>query len=323
MNSALAIQQDGSWSRERIELIKRTIIPQGCGDDDLALFLEVCRRTGLDPLLKQAYMIERSANVDGRWVKKYEFQAAEGGMAAIVDTFSDFRGMKAAAVFSKDTIEIDESAGVVHHKYNPAGDRGELVGAWAHASRDGRHIPITYLPLESRVQKTKDGRPTKFWGTMPAGMIVKCARAEQYRLAYPNVFGGVYIREEMPEDETGPALITAREVISKPGAAIKVERLVIGDEAKTGLTVPLKSLPGPAAGEPPDDVVLPTLPAKKADADFEFDDGDMEIDSILVSAKTPAETNRALSKIRVRPPAKQLYWKLRFQTRVNALKEAK
>lgn len=197
------------WTEQRVELLKRTITPRECTDDEFQLFLEQCKHTGLNPFLKQAYMIERKQNVKdarGNWteVKRFEFQAAEIGMAARANQFPDFRGMKGAAVFEKDIFEMDHAEGTVVHKSAPTKMRGQLLGAWAHATRERHDIPITWLDLSSRIQTTRDGKVTRFWATMPDGQIAKCARAEQYRLAYPQIFSGVYIPEEMPNESGGP-----------------------------------------------------------------------------------------------------------------------
>lgn len=193
------------WTDERVELLKRTVTPQECSDDEFRLFLEQCKHTGLNPFLKQAFMVERRAKLmkNGReeWISHFEFQAAEVGMAARANGFHDFRGMRGAAVYEKDTFEIDSVEQKVTHRFSPNKDRGRLVGAWAHAIRDGHVQPITFLPLGSRIQTNKDGKPNRFWSVMPEGQIAKCARAEQYRLAYPQIFSGVNIPEEVPEEE--------------------------------------------------------------------------------------------------------------------------
>lgn len=204
------------WTPTKVDLLKRTVAIQGCTDDEFALFLEQCKRTGLNPFLKQAYMVERSANVNGRWIKRFEFLAAEIGMAARANMFPDWRGMRGFAVFDGDHILMDPAAGAVEHRFNPAKRIGNLVGAWAHGRREGHDIPLTYLPIESRKQMTREGRPTKFWATMPEGQIAKCARAEQYRLAYPQIFSGVYIREEMPE---GDSVALAEQQPQRPSPA--------------------------------------------------------------------------------------------------------
>jgi hypothetical protein len=79
--------------------------------------------------------------------------------------------------------------------------RGRLVGAWAHVQREGRRVPPTFIPIGERLQTKRDGTPTQTWSKMPATMILKCARAEQWRQGWPNIFGGQYVAEEMPLHE--------------------------------------------------------------------------------------------------------------------------
>lgn len=224
----MGIARGIQWTQENIDLLKRTVTPKECTDDEFKVFLEQCRHTGLNPFLKQAYMMERSANVQdakGNWVcvKHFEFQAAEIGMAARANEFPDFRGMRGAAVYSKDPFEMDPVANVVTlHKFSPNKDRGVLMGAWAAIHRDGHFVPMTYLKIESRIQRKKDGSPNKFWKDMPDGQIEKCARAEQYRRGYPHIFSGVFIPEEMPEELEAPTqangqpYVVQGEVVQEP-----------------------------------------------------------------------------------------------------------
>lgn len=188
-----------SWSAERVQLIKtqvvkRTDVPDGA----FAFFIEVCKRADLDPLLKQAYLIERRSKDDrGNWTSVWEPQFSEAGLESRADRFPDYGGIKGAAVYEKDVFEIDEAEGKVTHRYDPTKDRGQLRGAWAKLTRKGRDIPITWLPFSARVQKKADGQLTKFWATDPEGMIRKCARAEQLRLGYPNAFSGMFVEGEV------------------------------------------------------------------------------------------------------------------------------
>lgn len=197
-----------NWNAERVALAKKAVTPPTATDAEFEYFIAWCKRTGLDPFVKQAYLIERRAqDAKGNWVAKHEPMASEAGLAARADAEPDFRGIESAAVYEGDVFRVvrmpDGSTGI-HHEWSPV-DRmksgNKLLGAWAHAKRAGRTVKITWLPLASRIQTTRDGKITKFWATMPEGQIEKCARAEQYRLAYPNIFGSAYIPEEMPDDE--------------------------------------------------------------------------------------------------------------------------
>jgi phage recombination protein Bet len=216
--------QQGGWSRERVELVKRTICPKGISDDEFALFIEQCKRSGLDPLLKEAFCVARRQNAGNRerphWVTKYEFQPSEAGMLARAERFPDFRGIQASAVFAEDEIIVDQGKGEVVHRFNPAKRKGALVGAWARVVRDGKLPVVVWLDFSGYVQQTP------LWAKIPTTMIEKCARVAALRKAYPEAFGGLYVREEMPaedyepqpaHEEPGPASGPYEVLGAKPG----------------------------------------------------------------------------------------------------------
>jgi phage recombination protein Bet len=192
----------GQWSTERVELIRRTICPRGIGEDEFALFIEQCKRSGLDPLLKEAFCVARRQNAGNRekpnWVTRYEFQPSEAGMLARAERFPDFKGIQASAVYAEDEIIVDQGKGEVVHRFNPAKRKGSLVGAWARVVREGKLPVVVWLDFAGYVQQTP------LWAKIPTTMIEKCARVAALRKAYPEAFGGLYVREEMPAEEFEP-----------------------------------------------------------------------------------------------------------------------
>ena len=193
----------GQWSHERVELIKRTICPRGIGEDEFALFIEQCKRSGLDPLLKEAFCVARRQNAGNRekpnWVTRYEFQPSEAGMLARAERFPDFKGIQASAVYAEDEIIVDQGKGEVVHRFNPAKRKGSLVGAWARVVRAEKLPVVVWLDFAGYVQQTP------LWAKIPTTMIEKCARVAALRKGYPEAFGGLYVREEMPAEEFEPA----------------------------------------------------------------------------------------------------------------------
>ena len=188
-----------AWSRERVELIRRTICPKGIGEDEFALFIEQCKRSGLDPLLKEAFCVGRRQNTGSRerpnWTTRYEFQPSEAGMLARAERFPDFKGIQASAVYAEDEIIVDQGKGEVVHRFNPAKRKGALVGAWARVVREGKLPVVVWLDFTGYVQQTP------LWAKIPTTMIEKCARVAALRKGYPEAFGGLYVREEMPAEE--------------------------------------------------------------------------------------------------------------------------
>lgn len=202
--------QGNGWTQERINLLKNTVCPKGISNDEFALFLEQCKRSGLDPLLKEAFCVARRQNIGDRdrpnWVTKHEFQPSEAGMLARAERFPDYEGIQAAEVYGKDPISIDYGSGLVEHKVNPAQRSGGLVGAWARVQRRGKLAVVVWVDL-SAVEQT-----TPLWKKMPATMVRKCARVAALRTAYPEAFGGLYVREEMPAEEFEDAPVSASPV---------------------------------------------------------------------------------------------------------------
>ena len=191
------MSDEKSWTAERVALAKKTVCPSGITDVEFELFMSQCKRSGLDPFLKECFCVPRTAG----GVKKHEFQAAESGMLRRAEEFPDYRGVMAAAVYAGDAIDIDAGAGMVRHTFSPAGKRGNLIGAWAKLSRENRLPIVVWLDLAAYQQNT----PT--WSRMPATMMEKCARVGALRKGYPAAFGGVYIPEEMEGDDEPRAIL--------------------------------------------------------------------------------------------------------------------
>jgi phage recombination protein Bet len=232
----------GQWNPERVELIRRTICPRGIGDDEFALFIEQCKRSGLDPLLKEAFCVARRQNVGNRerpnWVARHEFQPSEAGMLARAERFPDFRGIQASAVYAEDEIIVDQGKGEVVHRFNPAKRKGSLVGAWARVVRAEKLPVVVWLDFAGYVQQTP------LWAKIPTTMIEKCARVAALRKAYPEAFGGLYIREELPPEE-----FASNEEVPAPSAE-PTQRRASAPTQPSKASAPEAAKPEPAAAEP-------------------------------------------------------------------------
>ncbi len=198
-----------TWTDEKMALAKKMVCPPNTSDAEFQLFMAQCERSGMNPFIGQCFCVPRGG--------KNIFQAAESGMLSRAEDFPDYEGTTSGSVYAKDTFKIDSGSGTVEHIFNPAGDRGVLVGAWARVVRSGRVPVVKWLLLKDYDQSQG------LWKKLPATMIQKCAKVAALRDAFPKVFGGIYTKDEVPEDV----------VPTSPPPTKQVLREIAGPEAVT------------------------------------------------------------------------------------------
>lgn len=294
---------DDNWTQERIDLIKKEVCPKGISNDEFSVFLAQCKRTGLDPLIKEAFCTPRKENIGSRdnpkWITRHTFVPGHDGMLARADRFDDFRGIRGAAVYSKDVFCIKEAeTTTVVHEWNPIADRGELIGAWSVALRAGRQYPIEWILFE----EYRDDR-SALWREKPQTMLVKCARVAALRRAYPNAFGAIYIKEEMTkhEPDEAPAHVSKIEqakAVAPFISAREVQKVLAAPSVTSTLVAPgVVALSGSVSAAPG---VVAVLPPEQLPADYyapaPMDDSE-KADALLMEKMEAAQTEDELKAI--------------------------
>lgn len=187
MTQELIALSDASYTPDQVSLIKRTIA-KGASDDELALFINQCRRTGLDPFSRQIYSIKRREKNDKEeWVDKMMTQVSIDGFRLIAERSKKYRGQS-------DPMWC--------------GDDGQWKDVWLHpfppkackvsVFRSDFDQPLTAVArFDSYCVKKRDGGLTAMWAKMPDIMIAKCAEALALRKAFPQDLSDIYAEDEM------------------------------------------------------------------------------------------------------------------------------
>ena len=157
-------------------------------DQEIMMFLNLCKFQHLNPFLREAYLI------------KYGSQPATivTGKEAITKRAMRnklYEGQQAGVViFHSESGELEYRAGSMVMK-------GEtLVGGWAKVYVKGYQNPIEAVVGYDEYVGLKDGKPNQQWARKPGTMIRKVALVQALREAFPEDLGGMYDSSEMGVD---------------------------------------------------------------------------------------------------------------------------
>jgi phage recombination protein Bet len=173
-------------------IIKKYLVSGGgnVSDEEVMMFLSLCKFQKLNPFLREAYLI------------KY------GNEAATIVTGKE--------VFTKranrnDGYDGHEAGIIVLSKDGQAIERGgtfklpdeKIVGGWATVHIKNHKVPIKIsVSFDEYVGLKKDGSVNSQWTKKPATMIRKVALVQALREAFPEDFQGLYAAEEREIDES-------------------------------------------------------------------------------------------------------------------------
>lgn len=193
MNALMAkFQVDGKEVLLDSETVKNQLV-NGNGnvtDQEVAMFINLCKYQGLNPFVREAYLIKYDDTKPATTV------VGKDAFTRRAAQIPECKGWSAGvAVMTAKGEYIEREGAIVIN-----GEK--LVGGWCEVLRKGWE-----KPFKATVSLGEYNTGKSMWAKMPATMIRKVALVQALREAFPDKFQGMYDQSEMgvngelPEDE--------------------------------------------------------------------------------------------------------------------------
>jgi phage recombination protein Bet len=179
MGSELAVQNGAhlTFTPEQRQMI-RDVYANGASDSEFAVFMEVARARGLNPITRQIHLVKRWNGDLGRNVCTP--QTGIDGLRAIAQRTGLYDGQ------DEPEFEYDLKTGAL-----------KLAKVRVYR-KDWSKPAVGVAHFSEYAQTKKDGSLTQMWATKGHIMIAKCAEALALRKAFPEDTSGLYTDDEMP-----------------------------------------------------------------------------------------------------------------------------
>lgn len=189
MNQVTTQNTPQEWlSDENKRIIRKQFFPPNATDSDMQYCIAVAKSFNLNPILKQIFFVERKAKINGEWHSKIEPLAGRDSFLTLAHRSGKFAGIKSDCFLKDKPVFIN----------GEWQNKKELV-AIAQVYKKGHETPFeAEVRYDEYVQRTNDGRITKFWAEKPETMLKKVAESQALRKAFD--ISGLYSIDENEED---------------------------------------------------------------------------------------------------------------------------
>lgn len=148
-------------------------------DQDLVLFMNLCKYQKLNPFIGEAYLI--------KYGKEAQIITSKEAFMKRAESHPEYQGLQAGIVIQRDK-EIIEVEGAFHLPTD------KIIGGWAKVYRKDK-----VNPFYQSVSFAEYDKKQALWKDKPSTMIRKVAIVQALREAFPTNLGAMYTEAEMSE----------------------------------------------------------------------------------------------------------------------------
>lgn len=157
------------FNADQASLIKNYLC-KGINDEELKLFHAVCKKTGLDPFMKQIYAVKRKDQMT--------IQTSIDGYRLIAERTGRYcPGRESTYVY----------------------DGERLISATSYVKKQTADGTWHEVAASAYFDEYKPSYSNQFWESKKHIMLAKCAESLALRKAFPNELSGLYSEDEMQQ----------------------------------------------------------------------------------------------------------------------------
>lgn len=183
-------------------------------DGDLDMLAAVAQRTGLDPFIKQIYLVGRKTKVGGyrgepeSWETVWTVQTGIEGFRAVTHRYA---AQKGASVNISEPVFYTEDGQERPFWLKKWGEPAACKITIRIGDSEATHIAT----WEEYAQRKADGSLTQMWRKFGQTMLAKCAESGAHRKICP-LNAGLYSADEMSQADNPPVRAQARRKPQQP-----------------------------------------------------------------------------------------------------------
>jgi len=193
-----------SFDQEEIGLVKSQIAP-GASDGQLALFIQVCKQTGLNPFARQIYAVFRNEKAGDKYESKMTIQTSIDGYRLLAQRSGEYAGQDGPYWYNPHTREWSD---IWLEDFPPAAAK---IGVMRKGFAQPIYAVASFKTYAVKFYKkdTKSWELSAMWVRMPEVMIAKVAESLALRRAFPAELSGIYTDAEMEQADTSASTVAA------------------------------------------------------------------------------------------------------------------
>ena len=203
--------RDGQEIKLSFDTVRKYLVsgkPEFVTDQEIVLYVGMCKARGLNPLKKDCYLVKYTQNDPASTIVSIDYYRARARAQ------KDCRGWKCGIVVKLKDGKLE------HHEGSFISDDETLVGGWFEGKPAEWDQPLKWsIALKPYIKTRSDGAPTRFWSpdNQPA-QIAKVAESQGLRRLWPDEFQGLYTADEV-EMELDVTPESPKEKSKAPGTA--------------------------------------------------------------------------------------------------------